>query len=138
MSRTAAVLYLGLIGLALPSARAAVAQPGAGEQAIAEQQSAVRSVVRRDCRRPGADGGEEEIVVCGRREQDARHRLPLAVAEPPTPADRAGGEQLTAMSAGDDRCSPVGRAQRCNGGLDVIGIGFIIARAIAQARARRD
>ena len=137
-SRTVRPLYLGFAaGLAATPPDAAAAQPAEVEQAIAQQQAGVRSLVRRDCRRPGADR-EEEIVVCGRREQDARHRLPLAVAGSPGPADRAGGEQLAAMRAGEDRCSPVGRAQRCNGGLDVIGIGFVIARAIAQARARRD
>ena len=139
MSRTAPVLYLGFMAaLAASAAGVAGAQPGAADRAIAEQQSAVQSVVRRDCRTPAAEGEDGEIVVCGRREQDARHRLPLPVAASPTPADGAGGEQLSAMSAGDDRCSPVGRAQRCNGGLDVIGMGFIIVRAIAQARARRD
>ena len=123
------LLIAGWLGVA-----AAHAQPGAAEEAIAGQQALVRSVVRPDC--GPAEG--DEIVVCGRREEDARHRLPLPVVGPPNPADRAGGEQLAAMNAGDDRCSPVGRDQQCSGGLDVIGIGFTIARVIAKAVAGDD
>jgi hypothetical protein len=51
---------------------------------------------------------------------------------------RAGDAQRYAMEANNQRCSPVGRAQSCGGGFDVIAIGVTIARGIAQALANRD
>ena len=120
---------LGL--LALPDG--ALAQ--AIEDPVEAQRAEVRAIVRPECPRGGPD---DEIVVCGRRD-DQRYRVPTQFVPGSIPAGaRAGGEQRAAMAANDQRCSPVGRDQQCNGGLDVIGIGFTIARAIGQALARRD
>ena len=88
----------------------------------------------RDC--PVA--ADDEIVVCGDRREDARHRLPLPLARAPGAADRAGGEQMAALNSGTGRCSTTGPHVQCAGGLDLIGIAFQIARALLRARANRD
>jgi hypothetical protein len=127
--RSAAILVLAL--LALPGA----ARAQAADDPIEAQRAELRAVIRPECPPPGAD---EEIVVCGRRD-DQRFRIPPQIVPGSAPAGtRAGGEQRAAMAANDQRCSTVGRDQQCSGGLDVIGIGFTIARAIGQALARRD
>jgi hypothetical protein len=88
----------------------------------------------RDC--PVA--ADDEIVVCGDRREDERHRLPLPLEREPGAADRAGGEQMAALNAGTGRCSTTGPHVQCAGGLDLIGIAFQIARALLRARANRD
>jgi hypothetical protein len=95
----------------------------------------LHAVLDRECP-PSLD---EEVVVCGRRQGIQRYRVPMMDAERGRgPGVRAGDVQLYAMEANNQRCSPVGRAQSCGGGFDVIGIGFAIARGIAQALANRD
>ncbi len=131
-SRTA---LLALVPLLAAWPCEAAAQAVNADEAIALQQAQVRGVVERRC--PAAAGGED-IVVCGRQERIQRYRVPLPVQGNAGPHARAGGEQLAAMDGGDDRCSTVGRDQQCGGGLDMIGIGFTIARAVVQALANRD
>ena len=89
--------------------------------------------------RPGCppSSAEDEIVVCGSREEETRYRVAPSPRAPGA-AGRASGDQLAALAAGDSRCSTVGRNQQCNGGLDVLAIALTIVRAIAQARANRD
>ena len=129
-SRIALWLVAGLIAAPLR------AQPDPAEALVERQRAELRAALRLDCRRPGDDS---EIVVCGSREPDRQHRLePSEPTGPPRAADQAGGEQRAAMAAGASTCTPVGRDQRCTGGLDVIGIGFTIARAVAQALMNRD
>ena len=113
----------------------AAAQPLNADEAIARQQEMVRGIVERRC--PAGAGGDD-IVVCGRPERVQRYRVPLPAQANAGIHARAGGEQLAAMDGGDDRCSTVGRDQQCGGGLDMIGIGFTIARAVVQALANRD
>lgn len=120
---------LALLAMPEPAFSQAVDDP------VEAQRAELRAVIRPECPPPGADG---DIVVCGRRD-DQRFRIPPQIVPGSAPAGtRAGGEQRAAMAANDQRCTPVGRDQQCNGGLDVIGIGFTIARAIGQALARRD
>src|SRR5687768_1177578 len=88
----------------------------------------------RDC--PVA--ADDEIVVCGDRREDARHRLALPLEREPGAADRAGGEQMAALNSGTGRCSTTGPHVQCAGGLDLIGIAFQIAHAFLRARANRD
>lgn len=134
-SRTALMSLVPLLA-AWPGAAAAQAVTAVtAEEAIARQQAMVRDVVERRCA-AGAESGD--IVVCGRREPIQRYRVPLPVQPAPGVHGRAGGEQLAAMDAGNGRCSTVGRDQQCGGGLDVIGIGFTIARAVVKALANRD
>jgi hypothetical protein len=124
-----------LLLFALAAAPALAQDPGA-EAAISGQRAVLREAMRLDC--PPAEDADE-IVVCGSRdEENRRNRLPLAVGPPPGAADRAGGEQRAAMAIDSSSCTTVGRDQRCNGGLDMIGIGFTIARAIAQAIVNDD
>lgn len=115
---------------------AAAAQPAPSDEAIALQREIVRSAIRApECDRGSAD----EIVVCGRSpEQEAEEARRYRVAPTPHEAERAGGSQRDAMAASDQRCTPVGRDQRCSGGLDLIGIGFAIVRTVQAIRARRD
>ena len=84
---------------------------------------------------------EDEIVVCGSRDEDRRYR----VASEPVPGARRrliAGEPPSAVAALADgtpsRCTTVGPNQQCTGGLDIFAIGFGIARLIARARANRD
>ena len=119
----------------LVSAGPLPAQTASADALVERQRTELRAALRLDCPQ-SAD--EDEVIVCGTREPDQRERLaPIA---PPSrgPAHRAGGEQRAAMAAGSETCTTVGRDQRCNGGLDVIGIGFTIARAIGQALMNRD
>jgi len=113
----------------------AAAQPVAGDWVVPAPPLEVHLPPRLDCPRP-AD--EAEIVVCGTREEDRRYRLPLAAERTPGAAERAGGEQRAALALDTGGCTTVGRDQQCGGGLDMIGVGFAIARAIAQAVANRD
>jgi hypothetical protein len=121
--------------LLLAAATAAPAQPADPEGLIAAQRDALRQAMRLDCPPAGAD---EEIIVCGSRDADRAQRLPLPVEREPRAADQAAGEQRAALAIDTSRCTPVGRAQQCTSGLDMIGIGFAIARAVAQALADRD
>ncbi len=106
------------------------------EEAIAMDRARVRSVVETECPRGQLD---EEVVVCGRRLGFQRYRVPIAGADvSPGTRQRAGDAQLYAMDAGGTRCSAVGRDQQCGGGLDLLGIGFMIARGITQALLNRD
>jgi len=126
-SRTGPWLLIALI------ATPAGAQQTA-DQAIAAQRSGLREALRLDC--PPAEG--DEIVVCGsRQEEDRRQRLaPLSGAG--GAGGRAGGEQRAALAIDSGSCTTVGRDQQCTSGLDMVGIGFAIARAVAQAIANRD
>ena len=121
--------------LALLAATPAVAQPVDAERLVEAQREALRASMRLDC--PAA-GENDEIVVCGSRDEDRDQRLPLPVPREPRAADRAAGEQRAALDIDSSRCTAVGRAQQCNGGLDMIGIGFAIARAIGAAIADPD
>lgn len=130
MSRMAPALVAALL---LGRAPDAGAQPPGDP--VADQQREIRALLR-----PRCDRGEdpEEIVVCGTRDDDRYRVPPQVVPGSARPGERAGGAQRQAMAANDQRCTPVGRAQQCNGGLDVIGIGFTIARAVVEAIADRD
>ena len=130
MSRTAPWLLLVVAGAP------AAAQTDSVEGAIAAQRSTLRQALRVEC--PPAED-EEEIVVCGSREgENRRHRVPLPTVSTPGSADRAGGEQRAAMAIDTSPCTTVGPNQRCTSGLDMIGIGFAVARAVTQALTNRD
>jgi hypothetical protein len=124
-----------LVAALLTSAAPLPAQTPSADALIERQRTELRSALRLDCPQ-SAD--ENEVIVCGTREPDQRERLTPIAPPGRGPADRAGGEQRAAMAVGSETCTPVGRDQRCNGGLDMIGIGFTIARAIGQALANRD
>ena len=152
-----ALLFMAMIWPALASAQTGVArdassaeegrplpQPGTADQptivtadeAIAMDRARLRNMVGTACPQGLLDS---EIVVCGRREGIQRYRVPAA--DPVAGAamrSRPGDAQLHAMEANDQRCSPVGRDQQCGGGLDLLGIGFMIVRGITQALLNRD
>jgi hypothetical protein len=128
----------------LPQDAPPLPQPGTPDQptivtadeAIAMDRARVHAIIDRDCP-PGLL--DEEVVVCGRRPGFQRYRVPMAGPDVSSGTrTRAGDAQLYAMEGNDQRCSPVGRDQMCGGGMDLIGIGFTIARGIAQALANRD
>jgi len=127
----------------LPDERPSLPQPGTpdaptivtADEAIAMDRARVHEVIDRDC----PPSLNDEVVVCGRRQGLQRYRLPMAETELGRGTGvRAGDAQLHAMEANDQRCSPVGRDNGCGGGVDLIGVGFAIARGIAQALANRD
>lgn len=125
------------LGLAMAAASLAAASlagpapaapPASADEALARQQSSLRSSLGLDCDR---DSGE--IVVCGRRGPDP-NRLPLAVAPEPgarnsgEPADPADALALTAQ-----KCTTVGRDQHCSGGLPVLPIAIWLVQTAVKA-----
>jgi hypothetical protein len=119
------------LGLAIAAAAAllpvqALAAPAlSAEEALARQQSSLRSGLGLDC-----DRGAAEIVVCGRQGPDP-DRLPLPV--PPEPGARRSGEPVDptdtlALSA--EQCTTVGRNPRCSGGIPILGIALMIVRTV--------
>ena len=128
-----ALSRMALIASAALAAAPALAQP----DPVEVQREIVRGAVSDDC----GETNSVEIVVCGRRqeeeEQARRYRVPPS-SPYSGPAETSGGEQRYAMEANDQRCTPIGRAQRCNGGLDVLGIAFGAVRIVQALRARRD
>jgi hypothetical protein len=132
-----------LAQVGLPVDAPPLPQPGTPDQptlvtadeAIAMDGARIRNFVQTEC----PPGLESEVVVCGRRPGYQRYRVPMTGPDvSPGTRERAADAQLAAMEAGGTRCSAVGRDQECGGGLDVIGIGFAIARGIAQALLNRD
>ena len=121
--------------LLLSAAAPAGAQTADIDSLLQARRGELRDALRLDC--PPADD-DEEIVVCGRLEEDRRYRVEPNGQASPRGADRAGGEQRAALAIDSSPCTTVGADQRCTKGLDVIGIGFAIARGIGQALANRD
>ena len=116
-----------LFALAALAASPATAQPAAD----APPSFSVHDLIQRQC-----PAGGDEITVCGRRERPERYRLPLPVAATPSPRDRAGGEQRTALAIDTSRCTAVGRDQNC-GSVDFLGMGLMIVREIIAGIERR-
>jgi hypothetical protein len=129
---------MALSRIALAGALASVPLQAAAQAVpdpVAAQQEIVRKVVADDC--GGSD--EVEIVVCGRRAEEARtRRYRVSPSDYSGPRDTAGGAQLHAMEANTDLCSPVGTMQRCSGGVDVLAVLFGAVRIVQALRARRD
>ena len=107
------------------------------DEAMAIAQERTRAFIATEC--PPGRGGEQEVIVCGRRPGLQRYRVPTTERDLGAGSrDRAAAAQLDAMAANSERCSPVGRDNGCGGGLDIFGIGFAILRAVRQALANRD
>jgi hypothetical protein len=120
---------------ALVASPAAAVQRDPAAEAVAAQRESIRAVVADDC--GGADG--DDIVVCGRRAEEARtRRYRIEPTDYSGPRDTAGGAQIYAMEANTDLCSPVGTVQRCSGGVNVLAIVFGAVRVVQAIRARRD
>jgi hypothetical protein len=128
---------VALSRIALAGAFALIAAPAAAQSDPVEaQRETIRAAVSDDC----GEAEAEEILVCGRRAEEARtRRYRVAPSAPYSgPRDSAGGAQLNAMEANTDLCSPVGTIQRCGGGLDVLSVVFGAVRIVQALRARRD
>jgi hypothetical protein len=128
-----AKLGLAIAAAALASASAPAAQPLSAEEALARQQSSLRSGLGLDCDRDSA-----EIVVCGRQGPDP-NRLPLPV--PPEPGARRSGEPVDpreTLALSDQKCTTVGRNPRCSGGLPILGIALMIVQTVAEAALKED
>jgi hypothetical protein len=117
--RALAAVLAFLCGFAVP---AAAAPPLTAEQAIANEQAALRDRIHPPCRRGGA-----EIVVCGRSSD--RERIPL-------PNERIAGDRtrllpgeppsaVAAMKEGDTPCSNVGPRPRCGFSISFIAVGIV-------------
>ena len=152
MSRTLPALFLLIATEPLPAAAQTgslpdgrvLPRPGTpgqptivtAEEAMAMDRARLHAVLDTECP-PGLL--DEDVVVCGRRPGFQRYRVPFTGPDvSPGTRERANDAQLYAMDANDQGCSPVGRDNGCGGGIDLIGIGFAIARGIAQALANRD
>lgn len=128
-----AKLGLAMAAAALVSASAPAAPPLTAEEALARQQSSLRSGLGLDCER-----GAGEIVVCGRQGPDP-NRLPLPV--PPEPGARRSGEPVDpreTLALSDQKCTTVGRNPRCSGGLPILGIALFIAQTVVKAALKED
>lgn len=125
---------LGLATMAAAlAAFPAAAQPLSAEQALARQQSSLRSGLGIGC-----DRGSAQIVVCARQGPDP-NRLPLPVQ--PEPGDRRSGEpvdpsETLALSA--QTCTTVGRNPRCSGGLPILAIAAMIAQTVVKAALKEE
>lgn len=122
-----AKLGLAMAALALGAAPAAAAPPLSAEEALARQQSSLRSGIGLGC-----DRGAGEIVVCARQGPDP-NRLPLPVE--PEPGARRSGEpvdpsETLALSA--EKCTTVGPNQQCSGGIPILGIALMIVRTVVK------
>ncbi len=143
MSRTLPALLLLTLVIPAPAlGQAPVPGPSGSprtvtaEEAIEIDRARLRNVLETDCPPITLD---DEVVVCGRRPDYRRFRVPMSGADVSAGTrERSADAQRYALEAGGTRCSAVGRDQICGGGLDVIGIGFAIVRGIAQALANRD
>jgi hypothetical protein len=121
-------LAIAAAASALATAPASGAPPLSAEEALAAQQSSLRSGLGLNCDRDAA-----EIVVCGRQGPDP-NRLPLPVE--PEPGARVAGEpvdpkETLALSA--QTCTTVGRNPRCSGGLPILAIAAMIVQTVAKA-----
>ncbi|HEX8241806.1 MAG TPA: hypothetical protein VF574_18880 [Allosphingosinicella sp.] len=120
---------LGLaMAAALASTPAIAAPPLSADEALARQQSSLRSGLGLVCDR---DSGE--IVVCGRQGPDP-NRLPLPV--PPEPGARNSGEPVdpsATLALSAEQCTTVGRNPHCSGGLPILGIALFIVQTVVKA-----
>jgi hypothetical protein len=115
----------------LAAAPAAAAPPLTAEEALARQQSSLRSGLGLAC-----DRGAGEIVVCGRQGPDP-NRLPLPVE--PEPGARNAGEPVDpseTLALSDQKCTTVGRNPHCSGGLPILGIALFIVQTVVKAAVR--
>lgn len=128
-----AKLGLAIAAAALLQVPAAAQPPLSAEQALARQQSSLRSGLGIGC-----DRGTAEIVVCARQGPDP-NRLPLPVQ--PEPGDRRSGEpvdpsETLALSA--QTCTTVGRNPRCSGGLPILAIAAMIVQTAVKAAVKEE
>jgi hypothetical protein len=124
---------LAIIAAALAAGAAPAAPPLSAEEALARQQSSLRSGLGLGCDRDSA-----EIVVCARQGPDP-NRLPLPV--PPEPGARTAGEPVDpsdtlALSA--QKCTTVGPNQQCSGGLPILGIALYIVQTVVKAALKKE
>lgn len=128
-----AKLSLAMAAAALASAPAPAAPPAGADEALARQQTSVRSSLGLDCDR---DSGE--IVVCGRTGPDP-NRLPLPV--PPEPGARRSGEPVDpsdTLVLSAEKCTTVGRNPQCSGGIPVLGIAVMIVQTVVKTALKED
>lgn len=118
---------LAIIAAFLAAAPASAAPPLTAEEALARQQSSLRSGLGIGCDREAG-----EIVVCGRQGPDP-NRLPLPV--PPVPGARIAGEPADpgdALALSAEKCTPVGQNQQCSGGIPILGIALMIVQTVVK------
>ena len=123
---------LAIMAAALIAVPAPAAPPLSAEEALARQQSSLRSGLGLDCDRDAA-----EIVVCGRQGPDP-NRLPLPVE--PEPGARHSGEptdpdEVLALHK-EKRCTTTGPNQQCSGGLPILPVAiWLVQTAVKAAKA---
>ena len=120
-----------MAAIALAAAQAPAAPPMSADEALARQQSSLRSGLGLDCDRDSA-----EIVVCGRQGPDP-NRLPLPV--PPEPGARSSGEPVdpsATLALSAEQCTTVGRNPHCSGGIPILGIALFIVQTMVKAAVR--
>ena len=132
----------GAAGLALPFLISSLFWSGAAGAQTAEAAlaNAHRMVAGDPC---GVD--TDEVTVCGRREADRRHRLPLpAERAAPAPPARDGASALAAITPhapcgvhlGERRCAPhEARLYGYGGGRDPITVGIKVVTRLLDPDA---
>ena len=122
MSRMAVLL----LALASPVA-APAAEPKTAQEALTSYRAMFKPTSQLGCPQ---GGGEEEIIVCGRREDEVQpERLPLSIE--PEPGERITGEAPSALDeldTGSERCSTVGPNQSCGGGIPILQAIALVAQ----------
>lgn len=122
---------VGISLLLLPFGSVAAQAPLTADLAIAAQKRQLEATLDLDCR---GNAELDEIVVCGREGRDP-NRIPLPDERvagartrllPGEPPPGSGALAATAQSP----CSTVGPNQRCSGGLDVLRVVGVLAKAV--------
>lgn len=123
---------VAVVAFTLASAPAAAQQALPAPQITAEEAMATyRATAEPALRSCPQSSRSEEVIVCARVDEN-RYRAPLYAAPDEGPATRAGGEQRDAMAVGSSTCTPVGRAQRCSGGLPIFAIVGYVAQVLVE------
>ncbi|WP_419722890.1 hypothetical protein [Sphingobium aquiterrae] len=118
MMTALAIAFAAVSGAAVPGAALAQTGPAVPPPAPSPVQTVVAGsekvnlvIVYGDDPCPKSDSGD--IVVCGRKEEKERYRIPEPLrGDPNAPANQAWGQQFKALEyvgrSGTDSCSPVG------------------------------
>lgn len=104
------------------SSASAQPRPVTAEEAMEVHKRTFSAVPKQEC---GDAAGQEEIVVCGNRNNE-RYRVTV----PPAPGQRVRGEPLSTLEGiKPETCTNIGQTRGCPY-VDFYGIGLMIAKKV--------